>query len=255
MEHSGRRAAQCLLGYLGFVLLLIVSVVGVLALFHYLSRTAPTGMGDDSLPASATAAGYTVVLDAGHGGEDGGAVGRLGGEEIYEKHLNLAVTRLVRDLLVADGVSVVMTREKDVLLYDRNVDYEGRKKALDLAARLAVGQSTENAIFVSIHMNAFPQTQYKGLQVYYSPQHPLSETLAQTMQTRVIEQLQPDNARKIKRAGSEIYLLDRLNCPAVLVECGFLSNTEDCAALCDESYQQRLAFLLFCAIRETMAKG
>ncbi|MBO5898902.1 MAG: N-acetylmuramoyl-L-alanine amidase, partial [Clostridia bacterium] len=124
-----------------------------------------------------------------------------------------------------------------------------------IAARLAVGQSTENAMFVSIHMNAFPQRQYKGLQVYYSPHHPTSQMLAEAMQRKVAAHLQPDNERKIKRAGSEIYLLEHLECPAVLVECGFLSNAEDCAALSDESYQQRLAFLLFCAIRETMVEG
>lgn len=251
MEQNGGRATRCLLGYLGFVLLLLVSVVGTLVLFYYLSQTSPTGMGD-ALPASVETAGYTVVLDAGHGGEDGGAVGQLDGKEVYEKHLNLAVTMLLRDLLIADGVQVVMTREEDVLLYDRNVDYEGRKKVLDLAARLAVGQATENAMFVSIHMNAFPQTQYKGLQVYYSPNHPQSQTLATAMQSKVTAHLQPDNTRNIKRAGSEIHLLEHLDCPAVLVECGFLSNPEDCAALCDEAYQQRLAFLLFCAIRETM---
>ena len=251
MENGGRRALHCLLGYLGFILLLLVSTLGLVSLFHHLSQASPTDT-KDARPVVAESLPYTVVLDAGHGGEDGGAVGHLDGEEIYEKHLNLAVAKIVRDLLVADGISVVMTREQDVLLYDRNVDYEGRKKVLDLAARLAVGQSTENALFVSIHMNAFPQTQYKGLQVYYSPNHALSLTLAETMQSKVVATLQPDNHRQIKRAGSEIHLLEQLECPAVLVECGFLSNADDCAALCDEAYQQQLAFLLFCAIRETM---
>lgn len=250
MERDGSRGVRCLMGYLGFILLLLASVVGMLTLFHYLSRTAPTLA---SRPVSAASQPITVVLDAGHGGEDGGAVGHLDGEEIYEKHLNLAVARLVRDLLVADGVSVVMTREQDVLLYDRNVNYEGRKKVLDLAARVAIAESTENAIFVSIHMNAFPQTQYRGLQVYYSPNHARSKTLAEAMQRKVYTHLQPDNDRKIKCAGSEIHLLEQLDCPAVLVECGFLSNAEDCRSLSDEAYQRQLAFLLFCAIRETIA--
>lgn len=254
MGNGHRRAARCLLGYLGFVLLLLVCVVGLMAVFHHLSRTAPT-WSSTSLPVLAQAGGYTVVLDAGHGGEDGGAVGQLDGNAIEEKHLDLAVTRLLRDLLVADGVEVVMTREEDVLLYDRNVDYEGRKKVLDLAARVAVAQRTENAIFVSIHMNAFPQPSCRGLQVYYSPNNALSETLAQAIQSKVVSSLQPDNHRKIKQAGSEIHLLEQLDCPAVLVECGFLSNPEDCRALTDPAYQQKLAFLLFCAIRETMAQG
>ena len=118
---------------------------------------------------------FTVVLDAGHGGEDGGAVSASG---IYEKNLNLSIAMLVRDLLEANGVKVVMTRETDILLYDRNVDYVGRKKALDLAARRQIAEQTPNAIFVSIHMNAYPQTQYRGLQVWYSPNNHGSEKLA-----------------------------------------------------------------------------
>jgi N-acetylmuramoyl-L-alanine amidase len=252
MKKSNRRALRCLFEYVGFVALLLVAVGGIVALFCFLSGRSPIS---PAAPVSTTGVSeYTVVLDAGHGGEDGGAVGVLNGKEIYEKDLNLSIALLLRDLLEADGINVIMTREEDVLLYDRNTDYQGRKKVLDLAARLHVGQSVENALFVSIHMNAFTQTQYKGLQVYYSPNHPHSATLAQQIQTRIGEQLQPDNHRKIKRAGSEIHLLEHLDCPAVLVECGFLSNGEDCATLSDAEYRRRLAFLLFCSIRESMEK-
>ena len=104
----------------------------------------------------------TVVLDAGHGGEDGGARSASG---VLEKDINLDIALRLRDLLEANGVAVVLTRSTDVLLYDRDVDYHGRKKALDLAARRKIAEETENCIFVSIHMNAFPQTQYHGLQV------------------------------------------------------------------------------------------
>jgi N-acetylmuramoyl-L-alanine amidase len=195
---------------------------------------------------------HTVILDAGHGGEDSGAIGHVDGREIYEKDINLTITLMLRDMLEADGINVVLTREEDVLLYDRNTDYQGRKKVLDLAARLHIGQNTPGALFVSIHMNAFPQTQYKGLQVYYSPNHAMSATLAQNVQDTVQAQLQNDNTRKIKRADSSIFLLDRLACPAVLVECGFLSNAQDCANLEQKDYQQKISFLLFCAIRQTI---
>lgn len=250
MEKSGMRALRCCLGYIGFVLLLLLAVAALLALFGFLSGHPLTRLLS---PVSATPDGtYTVILDAGHGGEDGGAVGQLDGREVYEKDINLSITLLLRDLLEADGVNVVLTREEDVLLYDRNTDYEGRKKALDLAARLAIGERTDNALFVSIHMNAFPQSQYRGLQVYHSPNNAQSQLLAQSIQSRVSEQLQPDNHRRIKRAGSEIYLLYHLDCPAVLVECGFLSNPDECRALSDRSYQKQLAFLLFTSIRESM---
>ena len=251
MEKSNRRAARCLLEYVVFVALLLLAAGGTVALFFFFSGRSPLAPTAAPVSSSGVSA-YTVILDAGHGGEDGGAVGAMDGKEIYEKDLNLSISLLLRDLLEADGVSVIMTREEDVLLYDRNTDYEGRKKVLDLAARLHIGQSVENALFVSIHMNAFTQPQYKGLQVYYSPNHKTSALLAQGIQTRVCEQLQPDNHRSIKCAGSDIFLLEHLECPAVMVECGFLSNGEDCAALSDAEYRRRLAFVLFCAIRECL---
>ncbi len=193
---------------------------------------------------------FTVVLDAGHGGEDGGAVSASG---LYEKDLNLRVAMLVREMLEANGVTVVMTRETDTLLYDRNVDYHGRKKALDHAERLRIGQTTENSIFVSIHMNAYPQTQYHGLQVWYSPNHAHSREIAETIQSTVKEHLQPENTRRTKPATSSIYLLHHLNTPAVLIECGFLSNPEEAARLADDEYQRELAFLIFLAIMEAEA--
>ena len=246
MPLGKNRAVRCCMEYLGFILLLLMIVLGLVALFYYLSRHAPTSTQEP------TAAYRTVILDAGHGGEDGGAIGQLDGREICEKDINLAITLILRDMLEADGVNVILTREEDVLLYDHNTDYQGRKKALDLAARLYVGENTPDALFVSIHMNAFTQPQYHGLQVYYSPNHALSGILAENIQTGTEQQLQKDNGRKIKRADSGIFLLDRLHCPAVLVECGFLSNPDDCRLLTQESYQKKIAFVLFCAIRQTL---
>lgn len=193
----------------------------------------------------------TVVLDAGHGGEDGGAESASG---ILEKDINLAITLRLRDLLEANGISVVLTRSTDVLLYDRNVDYHGRKKALDLAARRKIGEETENCIFVSIHMNSFPQTQYHGLQVWYSPNHADSVILAETVQELAQSQLQPENDRRIKPATSSIYLLHHLTVPAILVECGFLSNPQEAEMLATPEYQDQLAFLLFLSLTEGMQK-
>ena len=194
---------------------------------------------------------FTVVLDAGHGGEDGGAVSASG---IHEKDVNLAVTMALGELLSANGISVIYTRKEDVLLYDKTVDYHGRKKSLDLAARRKIAEDTPNGIFISIHMNAFPQSQYSGFQVWYSKNSPHSLTLAQTIQTNATEQLQPENDRRVKPATSSIYLLHRLQCPAILVECGFLSNPTEAELLASESYQNQLAFLLFLSITEGISK-
>lgn len=180
----------------------------------------------------------TVILDAGHGGEDGGAVSAGG---LQEKAVNLDLTLRIRDFLVENGVRVVLTRDSDVLLYDRNTDYRGRKKALDLQARREIAEQIPGGVFVSIHMNAFPQKQVHGLQVWYSPNHADSALLAGAVQEEVRTRLQPENNRKTKQAGSNIYLLHHLQIPAVLVECGFLSNPDEAALLATEGYREQLA--------------
>lgn len=203
-------------------------------------NTAHTQANTESKP-------FTVILDAGHGGEDGGAVSSSG---IFEKDLNLAVAQKLKTLFEANGVNVIMTRETDTLLYDKNVDYKGRKKALDLAARLKIGESNPDSIFVSIHMNAYPLPQYHGLQVWYSLNHPQSLLLAKNIQKIVCETLQPQNERTVKPATSSIYLLHHLSTPSVLVECGFLSNDTEAERLKDPDYQSRLAVAIFLAIME-----
>ena len=186
-----------------------------------------------------------VIIDAGHGGEDGGAIGKNG---IYEKDVNLIITNDLADMLKAAGVEVIMTRSEDVLLYDRSADFKGRKKMLDLAARLRIANETENAIFVSIHMNSFPIEKYDGLQVYYSKNTAKSRLLAESIQSSVKEHLQSNNDRSIKEAGSNIYLLDRCQSTSVLVECGFLSNTAECDLLSTEEYQKELSLAIFSGI-------
>ncbi len=189
----------------------------------------------------------TVIIDAGHGGEDGGASSRSG---LVEKHVNLSIAEALRDMLKVNGVNVIMTRDEDKLLYDRNVDFEGRKKKLDHAARLCIMQNTEDAVFVSIHMNSFTNPKYSGLQVWYSQNDTASRTLADNIQSNNQKLLQPENTRKIKAATSAIFLLNKATCPAVLVECGFLSNPEEAARFETEEYRQKVAFMLFCSITE-----
>lgn len=189
-----------------------------------------------------------VVIDAGHGGEDGGAISAAGA---YEKDINLAVARLLRDMLEASGVPVVMTRTEDKLLYNRDVDFEGRKKVLDMAARLNTVTAVRNSLLVSIHMNAFSQAKYSGTQVWYGEQDPRSAAVAKAIQDRAHE-WQPSNDRKIKPSAGQIYLLDRPDSPAVLVEGGFMSHPAEAARLCDPAYQRELAFVIYTAIMENL---
>ena len=199
-------------------------------------------MIDTESPASATPS-YTVILDAGHGGEDGGA----SFDGILEKDLNLSMVMHLRTLLESNGIKVVLTRETDTLLYDRNVDFQGRKKALDMAERLRIAQNTENAIFISLHMNTHPITSCRGLQVWYSENNAASKLLALQIQEDV-KALQAQNDRQCKAAGGNIYLLRKLSCPAVLIECGFLSNPEEAKLLADPEYQKQLSLVIFSSI-------
>lgn len=186
--------------------------------------------------------GTSVVLDAGHGGRDGGAVSKSG---IPEKDLNFAVTNVLYDILTLCGTDTVMTRTEDSLVCDENDPaLKGKLKMTDLKNRLAIAEKEPNSVFVSIHMNNFPIEKYSGLQVYYSPNHAASLDLAETVQDKVREALQPNNDRKVKPAGSNIFLLDRISTPAVLVECGFLSNPAEAQKLTDKIYQTQLALVL-----------
>ena len=198
-----------------------------------------------------TMANVTIVLDAGHGGEDGGAEAN----GLVEKDLNLDVTLRVATLLREQGVNVVLTRDTDVLLYDKNSDHEGKKKAQDLRKRLEIANSCENPVLVSIHMNYFAQTQYSGLQVWYSKNDARSKILANRIQLNVKSTLQPNNNRVTKEATGSIFLLHNATCPAVLIECGFLSNSDEAHALGDADYRQQLANAIFRSIMDYISNN
>lgn len=234
------RAVGAAVAFAGISLLVCALCTGMFLLGGGMPGQKAPDAGQDAQPLPQPVRG-TVILDAGHGGEDGGAIGVTG---LVEKDLNLDLALRLAALLEARGYRVIMTRTEDVLLYDRNVDYQGRKKQLDLAARQAIGDAYPDAVFVSLHANTFSQSIYHGLQVWYSPNHASSAVLAECIRTAVTATLQPDNHRQSKVAGSNIYLLYHLGTPAVLVECGFLSNPAECRLLEDDAYRDALALAL-----------
>ena len=193
----------------------------------------------------------TIVLDAGHGGEDGGAQGN----GLIEKDLNLDITLRVATLLREQGVNVVLTRDTDVLLYDKNSDYEGKKKYQDVRKRLEIAKEQENPVLVSIHMNYFSQTKYSGLQVWYSKNDSRSKILANGIQSNIKAALQPKNNRATKQATSSIFLLHNATFPAVLIECGFLSNPDEARSLGDADYRQKLANVIFKSIMDYISQN
>ena len=192
-----------------------------------------------------------IILDAGHGGEDGGAVGVNG---VAEKELNLLVTNTLADLLRAAGYHVVQTRTEDTLLYTPGTQ-KGHKKQGDLKNRLAFTQRYQNSILVSIHMNTFPNGSCQGTQVWYSQNNAQSAELALGVQSKVKALLQPQNNRKTKAATSSIYLLRNATVPAILVECGFLTTPAECERLCDDTYRKMLALAIFEALCEKIPLG
>lgn len=238
--------------YLVFCLLFATSALALYALAEgKLSSIAPsqlTAVSSDCTASSRTCG--CLMLDAGHGGEDGGAVGVNG---IPEKELNLAVAENLAALSLLFGIPYSMTRTDDTLLYDRYEtleSYDGKKKSLDLKNRLRAAEEENASLFLSIHMNKFTSPAYSGLQVYYSPNTEDGRVLAEAVQTFTKAHLQNDNERLPKEATSSIYLLHRLKIPSLLIECGFISNPSECALLSDASYRASLSCTVFVPILE-----
>lgn len=187
----------------------------------------------------------TIVVDAGHGGEDGGASGKSG---VPEKTINLAIAQDLSRLLSVSGFRVVMTRTSDVSVADGNLDTIRERKVSDLHNRLKIIEEQGDCIFVSIHQNHFTESRYSGTQVFYSTNNSDSKLLAENIRSRVISLLQKDNTRETKPATSSIYLLWETKVPAILVECGFLSNSAEEARLNDPAYQKQMAFSIYCGL-------
>ena len=183
----------------------------------------------------------TVVVDAGHGGEDGGATG-VHGE--LEKDINLAIALELQRLLEQHQFQVVMVRDWDTDLSDQNLPTVAQRKRSDLQRRLRLVEESGDCILLSIHQNFFTENQYSGAQVFYSANDPRGAALAEAIRASIVETLQPENTRQNK-VGEGVYLLEQCRVPAVLVECGFLSNPEEAAALADPDYQKQMAQAIY----------
>lgn len=187
-----------------------------------------------------------IILDAGHGGFDGGAVAQDG---TVEKDINLNITLFVAQFLRQSGFEVILTRTNDVSTDDVETDVISTKKKSDLKNRLNLMKNHKEAIFVSVHLNKFTTSAASGSQVFYS-KNKQSEKLGECIQKCIVTQLQPENTRVNKQATSSTYLLYNATIPAVLVECGFLSNKAELEKLKTEDYQKKMAFCIYCGILE-----
>lgn len=179
-----------------------------------------------------------IILDAGHGGEDGGAVSCSG---VAESRLNLQITLRLNDLLHLLGYETKLIRTDDVSVYTEGTTVAA-KKASDLRNRVKTVNETENGLLVSIHQNLFADSRYSGAQVFYNSRAD-AQGLAKAMQNAFVSTVNPGSNRQCKRA-SGIYLMEHIQKPGILVECGFLSNPEEDAKLRTEAYQQQICMVI-----------
>lgn len=191
----------------------------------------------------------TVILDAGHGGEDGGASTADG---VLESGINLEIALRLRDLLAFAGVDTQMIRDTDTAVYSDDCRTISQKKVSDLKNRASMVNAVENGLLVSIHQNYFEQTKYCGAQVFFAKTDG-SKALAERIQQSLRENVDAANHRQCKPSQS-VYLMEHIECTGVLIECGFLSNYEEAKRLQTDAYQKKLSAAICGAITEYLSE-
>lgn len=180
----------------------------------------------------------TVIIDPGHGGPDGGATSCTG---VLESQFNLEISLRLRDLMELLGMQTVMIRQTDCSVYTQGTTI-AQKKISDLKERVRIVNNTENATLVSIHQNLFSDAKYSGAQVFYAKTDG-SQHLARNLQTAFKQSINQDSNRQAKKADG-IYIMQNINCPGILVECGFLSNPKEEYLLRSDSYQKKICSII-----------
>lgn len=189
-----------------------------------------------------------ILLDAGHGGEDGGAVSASG---VKESEINLSIVLRMEQLMAFMGESPSLLRREDRSLHEPHAVTLREKKVSDLKSRVAMANAVPDAVLISIHQNSYPEPKYKGTQVFFAPT-PGSEQLAQRVQQSVLQELQPYNKRAEKQIPKEVYLMNHINNRAILIECGFLTNPEEEQLLRTLEYQKKMALAISCSILNSL---
>ena len=206
----------------------------------------------DLKPVSSTpVSNHVVILDAGHGNPDGGATNSNG--DIIEADLNLQIVLKLQNLLESSNAIVILTRSNENGIFEADANSIKEKKISDMKNRVKIANNSEAELFISIHMNKLPQTQYSGWQTFYKENDLESKNLAQNIQSNLNYFLKTKNSRQIKPI-SGIYLTKHVNIPLVIVECGFLSNYEEAQLLKENSYQNILAWSIYTGIMDYFNK-
>ena len=222
------------IGLLPFYLLVVVLLLGA------------TQLGSDAVTAIADAqpvrSNHTIIIDAGHGGVDGGATSCTG---VLESQLNLQIALRLDDLLHLLGYRTLMIRSDDISVYTEG-ETIAQKKISDLKERVRIVNSTENAVLISIHQNTFSDNRYGGAQVFYANTEQ-SRELAQILQKSLVTTVNSGSNRRCKKAEG-VYLMKQIEKPGILIECGFLSNPAEEALLRSDAYQMKLCCVIASAI-------
>lgn len=190
---------------------------------------------------------HCIIIDPGHGGEDGGAISCTG---LVESTYNLQISLRVNDLFHLLGYQTKMTRTTDTSIYTTGQSLS-QKKMSDLKERVRIVNETDNGFLVSIHQNNFSDSQSSGAQVFYAATE-YSKEAAEQMQTALKAQLNPQSHRAIKKSTG-IYLMEHIQRPGILIECGFLSNPAEEAQLRDPEYQKELACVIASSISQSLS--
>lgn len=184
-----------------------------------------------------------IVIDAGHGGTDPGKIGINGKKE---KDINIQIAKELKKKLEKEGIEVVMTRESDEGLYNSS---SRNKKVDDMKKRCKIIDEAKPVFTISIHQNSYPEEYVKGAQVFYYGQSQEGKELAEILQESMVQQLDKENHRTAK-ANESYYLLKKTESPTVIVECGFLSNSEEAKLLADKDYQKKVAEAIHTGIKK-----
>lgn len=197
-----------------------------------------------------TAVDYTIILDAGHGGPDGGASASDG---TLESTLNLQIAKKADAVLGLFGINTKMLRTSDSDLSDADAVSISQKKVSDIRNRVAIANATPNGIIVSIHENTFSESKYHGAQVFYC-KNGTSDALADLIQSNIKNTLDATNNRAPKKISADVYLMNHIDIPGVLIECGFMTNPDELANLKSDGYQKKLAAIIAASIFQYLGK-
>lgn len=215
------------------------TIVAVLAASELGSRTVTAIADSAPIPRE-----HCIIIDPGHGGEDGGATSCTG---IVESVYNLDISLRLNDLFHLLGYETKIIRTTDVSVYTKGGTI-AQKKVSDLKERVRIANETDRALLLSIHQNNYPDSRYSGVQVFYAPTEG-SDALAKQLQSSLMANLHPKTKRDARKS-SGVYLMEHIRCPGVLIECGFLSNPEEEAKLRDSAYQKKMC----CVIAATVSQ-